>query len=181
MAIRSHPGPRGVAALGLVALLVAACSGGATSNPTSTAPASPASTTPATSQAGTGTADPCALVTSAEAQAAIGVPVATTKRKDEGGYHVCEYTSADGRTTLGVTLYDRVGDGEDQTSFELAFAGQPVTGVGSDARFNADLSTLAVLQNGTVINVGVSNVASATAAQIQAALTKVAIAALGRL
>ena len=180
MSIQSHPSLRGVASLGLAALMAAACSGGSTSNPTATG-APPTNTTPAASAAGTGSADPCALVTSAEAQAAIGVPVATTKRKDDSGYHVCEYTSADGRTNLVVTLYDRVGDGEDKTSFELAFAGQPVTGVGSDARFNADLSALAVLQNGTVVVVTMSNPVGVAGAQIQAALTKVAIAALGRL
>ena len=119
--------------------------------------------------------------TSIRPQAAIGVPVATMKPKDDGAYRVCEYTSADDRTNLVVTLYDRVGDGEDQASFELAFAGQPVSGVGSDAQFNADLSALAVLQNGTVVDVSMSNPVGLTGAQIQAALTTVAIAALGRL
>lgn len=181
MSSHSYAGPRGVAALGLVALMAAACSGGASSNPTAAAAVPPINTSPSTGPAGSDTADPCGLVTSAEAQAAMGVPVATTKRKDEGSYHVCEYTSADGRTDLVVTLYDRVGDGEDQTSFELAFAGQPVSGVGSDARFNADLSALAVLQNGTVVDVSMSNPVGVAGAQIQAALTKVAISALGRL
>jgi hypothetical protein len=180
MSINSYPIPRGVAALGLVALIAAACSGGATPNPTTAA--QPTATTPAASDGGSGTTDPCALVTSAEAQAAIGVPVVTMKRKDEGVIQVCEYTSADGRTDLVLTLYERVGDGQDQTSFELAFGGQPVSGVGSDARFIVDLSALAVWQNGTVVDVAMSNpVGSPGAAQIQAALVKVAIAALGRL
>ena len=109
MSIRSHPRSRGVAALGLVALMAAACSGGATSNSTPTAAASPANTTPSTGQAGTGTADACALVTAAEAQAAMGAPVATTKRKGDGGYHVCDYASADGRNDLAVALRPRRG------------------------------------------------------------------------
>jgi hypothetical protein len=192
VSIHPHPGPRRVAALGLVALMAAACSGSATNPTISDAPlasnapvasnAPLASTAPAASEGASGSTDPCALVTSAEAQAAIGVPVATVKRKDQGQVQVCEYTSADGRTDLVLTLYERVGAGEDSTSFEAAFAGQPVSGVGSDARVNADLSGLAVLQNGTVVDVAMSNpVGSAGAAQIQAALTKVAIAALGRL
>lgn len=180
MSSHAHPRRRGVATLGLLALMAAACSGGATSNPAATG--TPLTNATAAASAGaSGSADPCALVTSAEAQAAIGVPVATVKPKDEGGEQVCEYTSADGRTSLVVTLYDRVGDGEDTTSFELAFAGQPVSGVGSDARFNADLSALAVLENGAVLDVSMSNPVDVAGPQIQAALTTVATAALGRL
>ncbi|HLY50779.1 MAG TPA: hypothetical protein VKR21_16445 [Solirubrobacteraceae bacterium] len=177
MSIHSQRRPWVVATIGLLALMAAACSGGATSDPTTTGTPL-TNTTPVASAAASGTADPCSLVTSAEAQAAIGVAVATTKRKDEGGVQVCDYTSADGRTSLVVTLY---GDAEDTTSFELAFAGQPVSGVGSDARFNADLSALAVLQNGTVVDVSMSNPVGVAGAQIQTALTTVAIAAIGRL
>ncbi len=180
MPVHSYPRSRGVAGLALVVLVAASCAGVATSTSTATSAPPAATITSSTGQAGVGT-DPCALVTSAEAGAAIGVQVATTKRKDDGGYHVCEYVGADARYNLVVTLIDRVGDGTDKTAFDLAYGGQPVTGVGSDARFDADLSALAVLQNGTVIDVSMSDEGRATGAQIQAALTKVALIALGRL
>ena len=77
--------------------------------------------------------------------------------------------------------YDHVAD--DKTAFDLAYGGQPVTGVGSYANFNAALKALWAWQNGTVISISVSmaDEGGATAAQIQAALTKVALAAFGRL
>ncbi|MGH7735179.1 MAG: hypothetical protein ACREOE_16195, partial [Gemmatimonadales bacterium] len=166
------------------AVAVTACGGSGTPSLTAAAgdtAIAPAST-PSPTQAGAGNSDPCALVTAAEAQAAMGVPVATTRPTGSGGYHVCDYASADGRTALEVTRIDPSGDGSDKTTFELAYgAGQAVAGVGDDAFFNADLSALTVLQNGTVVNVGLSNAVGVSAAQMQAVLTKVVLAALGRL
>ena len=176
--------------LPLAALLVVLTGCGAAGTPTASgSPAADGSSGPTASvavgdasQSATGNDDPCALVTAAEAQTAMGVPVASTKPKGSGSYHVCDYASADGRTILEVTRIDPSGDASDKTSFDLAYgAGQPVAGVGGDAYFNAGLLALTVWQSGTVINVGVSNASAAAAAQMQAALTKVALAALGRL
>ena len=174
MSIHSQRRSWGVAALVLVALMAAACSGGATSSPTATA-----DTTQATSQAGTGTADACALLTTAEAQEALGVPMATAIPKED--LQVCDYVSADGRTDLAVARYDNVPD--DKAGFDVAYGGQPVTGVGSYAKFNAALKALWAFQNGTVISISLSMAddSGVTAEQIQAALTKVALAALARL
>jgi hypothetical protein len=176
--------------LSLAALLVVLTGCGAAGTPAASGlPAADGSNGPTASvgaadasQSAAGNNDPCALVTAAEAQTAMGVPVATTKPKGSGAYHVCDYASADGRTILEVTRIDPSGDGSDKTTFDLAYgAGQPVAGVGGDAYFNADLSALTVWLSGTVISVGVSNASGATAAQMQAALTKVALAALARL
>ena len=172
----------------VIAAVLAACGGSATpSLPAATVGATVAPTTGASANAtsgesGTGTADPCALVTSAEAQAAMGVPVAKTTPKNDGTSHVCDYASADGRTDLEVTVIDPGPDAADKTTFDIAYgAGQPIAGVGGDAYFNAALNALSAWQNGTVVSVGVSNPAVASAGQVQAALTKVAIAVLARL
>ena len=195
MTIRSQARPAVVAVAGLFALLVAACSGGATSTttPAATTPTSAAATSasaPASaavasspsssgSQAGTGTTDACALVSAAEAQPVMGGPVATTRPGGSGPLHTCDYLSADGRTVLSVSLTDPNPDTADKTAFDVAYsASQPVAGVGGDAYFNADLSALAVWQNGTILSVTVSNGPATSPAQAQAALTTLAQAIL---
>jgi hypothetical protein len=182
MSIRSHPVSRGVAALGLLALLAAGCSGGATPSSTATAAAPPANTTPSTGQVGTGTVDPCALATAAEAQAAMGLPVATTTKQDQGIADLCLYTSADANHWVAITLdhgsrdkaeFDLVNQRSDQEA--------SVSGVGGDAYFNADTETLSVWQNGTDFSIQIVDHGDATPDQIQAAATKVALAVLTRL
>jgi len=164
--------------------MAAACSGGATSSATATAAAPPANTTQATGQAGTGTADPCALVTAAEAQAAMGVPVATTSGLplSAGNGSGCVYESADvNSNSLSVV----VEGGLEKDFFDAEFgAGAPATGVGSDAYFEVagNTGTLAIWQNGTGLEIAITDASGDTSpAQIQAAATKVALAALARL
>lgn len=187
MSIHSYPASRGVAALGLVTLVVAACSGGAASSSTRTAAASPTSTTQATSQAGTGTVDACALVTAAEAQAAMGVPVATKAGLpvSAGNGSDCAYESADAnRNTLSVGVAAEDKDGFDAEFGARSPGSAPITGVGSDAYFSVsgNTGTLAVWQNGTALEIQITDGSGdTTPAQIQAAATTVALAALGRL
>ena len=177
MSIHSQRRSWGVAALVLVALMAAACSGGATSSSDRDrghAPRRPC-------QAGPGTADACALLTTAEAQEALGVPMATAIPKED--LQVCDYVSADGRTDLAVARYDNVPD--DKAGF-LRRLRRPAghREAASDAKFNAALKALWAFQNGTVISISLSMAddSGVTAEQIlQAALTKVALAALARL
>ena len=98
MPVHSYPGLRGVVAVGLVAILATACSGAATSNSTATAVASPANTTSVNGPSRAGTADPCALVTAAEAQATMGLPVATTTNRIRASL-TCANTRAPTLTT----------------------------------------------------------------------------------
>ena len=184
MSIRSHLGPRGVVALALLVLLAAGCSGGATPNPTDTSVAPRPSTTLATGQAGSGTAEPCALVTAAEAQAAMGVPVATTTKQDQGIANLCQYTSADGDHWVAITLdHKAAGTRQNLDLVNNQHSGREasVSGVGGDAYFNADTETLSVWQKGTDFSIQIAEHGDATPAQTQAAATKVALAALGRL
>jgi hypothetical protein len=161
-----------------------AATGGATIAP-GTAPS--ANTTQATSQAGTGTVDACALVTTAEAHAAMGVPVATAATVPLAAGHGsgCVYDSADvNRNSLSVSV-----NGEEKDFFDAEFgAGSPgsapVTGVGTDAYFavSGNTGTLAVWQNGSALEIQITDASGATTpAQIQAAATTVALAALSRL
>jgi hypothetical protein len=163
--------------------MAAACSGAATLNPTTTAAAPPPNATPAASQGATSTADACALVTAAEAQAAMGVPVATTAAVplSVGSGSGCVYDSADvNRNSLSVSV-----NGEEKDFFDAEFgAGAAVTGVGSDAYFAVagNTGTLAVWQNGTALEIQITDGSSDTnPGQIQAAATKVALAAIPRL
>lgn len=179
----------------VIAVAVAACGGSGTpslSSATGTATIAPgtapsANTTSATSQAGTGTADPCALVTAAEAQAAMGVPVATTAGLplSAGNGSDCAYESADAnRNSLSVGVAAEDKDGFDAEFGAGSPGSAPVTGVGSDAYFSVsgNTGTLAVWQNGSALEIQITDASGATTpAQIQAAATTVALAALSRL
>ncbi len=141
-----------------------------------------ANTSQATGQAETSTADPCALTTAAEAQAAMGLPVAKTERYDNGIANVCQYTSADGDHWVAISLWDNSGDqGQFDSAGKSSDENAPVAGVGSDAYFNADTETLSVWQNGTALSIQIAEHGDATPAQTQVAATKVALAALARL
>lgn len=173
----------------LLIMFAAACSGGGSSTPAGaqgptlaagTSAAGGGGTAPASGSAGV---DPCALVTASEAQAAIGVPVAAAQPNDNGIDTVCEYKSADGRNSLAVLVRD---GGTDQASFDLGMKGSdqwaPVAGVGTDADFNADTDTLTFWQSNNMISIQITDESgNSTPAQIQAAATKVANIALGRL
>jgi hypothetical protein len=127
--------------------------------------------------------DPCALLTAAEAQAALGLPIAKSERyADNGIATVCQYTSADSDHWVAISLWDNSGDRDQfDSTGKSSDENVPVAGVGSDAYFNAGTETLSVWQNGTAFSIQVAEHGDGTSAQTQAAATNLALAALGRL
>lgn len=187
----------------LLCLLVAGCKSSTTSTPasgaasstTSTAaavatapassPASPAagSATGATQAAagGAGKSHPCSLVTSAEAQTALGV-AATIKYSnvDDGIYTNCEYISADTLHLLTIQVFD---DSVAKSDFAQKPDGTtPVAGVAGGAYWYPDQQILEVWQNNVRVNFQLNdNTNTMSVAQIEAALVTVAKTAMTRL
>ena len=155
----------------------------ASPKPSGAAATSSANPPRATGQTGTSTADPCALINAAEAQAAMGLPVAKSERYDDNGItKVCQYTSADSDHWVAISLWDNSGDlSQFDATRKSSNENAQVTGVGGDAYFNADTETLSVWQNGTAFSIQVAEHGDASPAQTQNAATNLALAALARL
>jgi len=162
----------------------------ATSAPAATAagassPASPVagSATAVTAAAahGVGKSHPCSLVTSAEAQSALGL-AATIKYSnvDDGLYTTCEYISADTLHRLQIQIFD---DSVDKSDFAKTPHGStPVAGVADGAYWYPDQQLLAVRQNNVQVSFQLNDdTDTMTVAQIEAALITVAKTAMTRL
>ena len=162
----------------------------ATSAPAATAagvssPASPVagSATAVTAAAahGAGKSHPCSLVTSAEAQSALGVAATIDySNVDDGIYTNCEYISADRMHRLTIQIFD---DSVDKSDFAKTPDGAtPVAGVADGAYWYPDQQLLGVRQNNVQVNFQLNdNTDTMTVAQIEAALITVAKTAMTRL
>ena len=121
-----------IGALGMLALIGAtACGGGAETTAGTAAVASP-----------TGTIDPCALVTAAEAADALGAQSAEPDRPAAAnippGLVTCRYVAQRGQGVAVLTVMVRTGsESESRIGFESAreqfAAAQPAEGLGDDA------------------------------------------------
>ena len=144
---------------GLGALIsLAACGGGGTgeSPGQGAAPADSAAAPPSSG------IDPCALVTKAEAEEALGAPVGEAERPSEANIppHLssCRYTARRGAALAILTLMVRTGYGgsESKTGFESAkqqFPGaEAVAGIGEDAFFLGN--QLNILQGNVYLTIG---------------------------
>jgi hypothetical protein len=127
-------------------------------------------------------ADPCALVTAADAQTAIGVPMGQPKGMDDGLYRHCTYESADGRFYLYISTID-----DDQASFEqgrklTARNSKTVEGLGANAYFDPDHEMLLIWKKGILLNIQAGDHSGNTSlAQLEAHDAKAAAAAIPRL
>jgi len=110
--------------------------------PTPTAPPSPG---PA--------ADPCRLVTRAEATAALGQPVAKTQRRQGFLVRSCLLSSARGRQLI-VQLHEGLSASLAQFRMGRRPDDQPVAGVGDEAWFTADTGLLDVRKGAARFQVG---------------------------
>lgn len=156
----------------------------ASASGSSSAEASPASSATAAAVPAAGKADkahPCSLVTSAEVQAALGVPATiTTSNVDDSIYTNCVFKSADGNHILQISTFD-------DTDSKSEFDQNPnhmtaVSGVGSGAFTDPDMGLLSVLQNNVLINFQLNDETSTmSAAQILTAEETIAKAAVNRL
>jgi hypothetical protein len=167
-------------------------SGGTVStNHAATGPSSGSTSAPATrselaaasspTSGSAGKSHPCSLVTAADAHTALGVAApATTTNKDDGLYTDCVYTSADGRHSLSIQILD---DTDDKADFDKNVNNlTPVPGVGDGALFSSDMDLMSVLKGDVLINLLLSDESGdTTPAQVEAALTVVAKAAVSRL
>jgi hypothetical protein len=140
----------------------------------------PATSSPPAS-GGAGKSHPCSLVTAADAQTALGVAApATTTDKDDGLYTDCVYTSADGRHILSIQILD---DTDDKADFDKNVNNlTPVPDVGDGALFSGDMDLMSVLKGDVLMNLLLNDESGDTSpAQVEAALTVVAKAAVSRL
>jgi hypothetical protein len=121
------------------------------------------------------------LVTSAEAQTALGVAVTTKALNlDDGIYTTCEYISGDGRNYLAIQVFD---DSVNKSNFDQNPDGTtPVAGVGGGAYWYPDQQLLAVWQNNVQVTFQLTDESGAmSAAQVEAAEVTVAKTAMTRL
>jgi hypothetical protein len=150
----------------------------------SAAVASP-STSTSTPAAPAGKADkahPCALVTPAEVQTALGGPgTITVINVDTGLYTNCTFKSADGNLILQISTFD-------DTDSKSAFEQNPnhltaVSGVGGGAFTDPTMDLLSVWQNNVLINFQLNDNETnpMSTGQILAAEETVAKAAINRL
>jgi len=121
--IRFPAAPRMIVALAILTFGVAACSGastaapaGATHVPPATTAATAAAGSPAAASSAAGSpaagspADPCVLVTAADAQAALGGPVDPSVSEFTGVYQSCAYVTDSGQNVVITTRQiDRAG------------------------------------------------------------------------
>jgi hypothetical protein len=127
-------------------------------------------------------ADPCVLVTAADAQAAIGVPMGQPKAMDDGLYRHCTYESADGRFYLYISTID-----DDEASFErgkkiTTKESKTVGGLGANAYFDLDHQLLLIWKKGILLNIQAGDHSRNTGLdQLEADDTKAASAAIPRL
>jgi hypothetical protein len=89
-------------------------------------------------------AEPCLLVTAADAQASVGVAMGQPKGMDDGLYRHCTYDSANGRFYLYVSTF-----GDDEASFEkgrqlTAQNSRTVSGLGAKAYSDEDRHMVAL-------------------------------------
>jgi hypothetical protein len=127
-------------------------------------------------------ADPCVLVTSADAQAAVGIPMGQAKAMDDGLYRHCTYVSADGRYILNVSTIE-----DDEASFEQGRKittknSKTVAGLAANAYFDLDHQMLLVFRKGILLNVQVSDHSgNSSVAQLEAIDEKAGVIAVPRL
>lgn len=196
--------PAAVVPAALLCMLVAGCKSSTTSAPaagatsSTTTSAAAATTAEASSSAnpaagsapaatpaaasGAAKSHSCSnLVTSAEAQTALGV-AATLKYSnvDDGIYTNCEYVSADASHLLQIQVFD---DSVAKSDFAHNPDGTtPVAGVAGGAYWYPDQQLLAVWQNNVQVTFQLNdNTNTMSVAQIEAALVTVAKTAMTRL
>jgi hypothetical protein len=122
---------------------------------TTSGPGAPtaAGTTPTASPSPGPAADPCRLVTRAEAAAALGQPVAKTQRRQGFLVRSCLLSSARGRQLI-VQLHEGLSASLAQFRMGRRPDDQPVAGVGDEAWFTADTGLLDVRKGAARFQVG---------------------------
>ena len=175
------------------ALLLSACGGGNTSTGDKTQPAAKAATAATTRTSPTPTAqasptgaeiDPCALVTRAEVEAAVGATVLDPKPERLANLASCSFhdPAAPIFSLASVNVFAAASESDAQEIFDLAKGNaadvQEVDGLGDDAYWDDILGTLQVLEGTYEISV---DVASGEGADQRRAAEDIAARALSRL
>jgi hypothetical protein len=98
--------------------------------------------------------DPCRLVTPAEAAAALGRPVATTRSRQGFLVRSCLFSGARGGRQVIVQLHQGPAASEEQFRMGRRPDDQPVAGVGDEAWFTSDTGLLDVREGAARFQVG---------------------------
>jgi hypothetical protein len=122
-------------AAGCFTLLICGCGGGGPISPAAT------STPVASGAAATTTAsDACSFVTQPDAESALGEPVGPAKPRSTATSSGCAYTSLSGSARLDVDITRWPDSATAATKYqEFANIGQPVSGLGDQARGNTGI------------------------------------------
>jgi hypothetical protein len=141
-----------------------------------------ASAAPAHADAPSNRADPCLLVTAADAQTALGVSMGQPKAMDDGLYRHCTYASADGRFYLYVSTID-----DDEASFEKGRKlttkhSKTISGLGANSYSDEDRNMLLIFKKGILLNIQAGDhTGKLSGEQLDAAEFKAAVTAVPRL
>ena len=172
------------AALASVSVLTfAACGGSGSSKASATttpATGAPATTTATTAPAAKAPPDPCSLVSRAQAEKVVGIPLQPAVKAGTADDMLCQYTSNPSGPTAQVEVFVGAGAKKnldiDKDTLKHDF--KTLTGVGDEAYLEADN---VFLRKGTVW-VGINVVALDTpATQVQSGLTALASTIAGEL
>jgi hypothetical protein len=177
-----HGAPPGPDAAATGARSPAGAAGGQAAATSGPGPSAAAGTTPTTPPARGPAADPCRLVTRAEAAAALGRPVARAQPRQGFLVRSCLFSGARGGRQLIVQLHQ--GPAASLAQFRMARRpdDQPVTDVGEEAWFTPDTGLLDVRKGAARFQVGLLDATGrAGSRRVPPGLLRLARAAAARL
>jgi len=100
-------------------------------------------------------ADACRLVTQSDATAALGEPAGAPSGHSTPVSSICDYASSSGGARLVVDIYHSADASTAAAQFQQNFGGigEPVSGLGDQARASADGSLLYILKGSKFISI----------------------------